>query len=487
MSRVTEQLSPKDVFYYFEEVSQIPRGSGNEKELSDYMVAFAKERQFEVIQDAYMNIVIKKPGTKGYENSPAVILQGHLDMVCEQNEGTNHDFEKDPIELMVDGEWLTANGTTLGADNGIALAFALAVLNATDIEHPPLEVVFTVDEEVGLTGALQMDKSVLNAQYFINLDSEEEGELTVGCAGGLKAGFYLPITYTTNTFDKPVVKQIDIKGLKGGHSGVDISSHRANADRLLGRVLSHLKSEFSLRLIHVNGGTKDNVIPRESEATIVIEDEHITLFNDLFQEVVAQVKHELKTSDPGVTITEKTLSYEEDAKIFSRLTTENVIFTLINVPNGIQTMSADLEDMVESSLSLGKLAVENKEVVFLFAVRSNVRSLKYHITNQLEWFAKQIGAKFVQTADYPEWEFKPESNLLTQAAAIFERMYNKKPLIKAIHAGLEGGAFLEKLPHLDAISIGPDMQEVHSPDERLHIESTARTYDYLKEILKSLK
>lgn len=487
MSRRLENLEPEKVFYYFEEVSNIPRRSGNEKELSDYMVAFAKERNFEVIQDEYLNVIIKKPGTLGYENSPAAILQGHLDMVCEQNTGTGHDFEKDPIDLLIDGEWITAKGTTLGADNGIALAYALAVLDSDDLEHPPLEIVFTTDEEVGLTGALKMDKSVLDAQYFINLDSEEEGELTVGCAGGLKASINFPIKYSTNSFVEPVVKDIDISGLKGGHSGVDIQNNRANADRVMGRVLSHLRAEFPLRLVDISGGTKDNVIPREAKATLVIEDEHIERFNDLFNKVVNQIKHELKTGDPNVTITEKTLSYTEDMMVMSKATTDTLIFTLINVPNGIQTMSADLEGMVESSLNIGKCAVENGEIVMLFAVRSNVRSLKYHVTSQLEWFAKQIGAKFLQTADYPEWEFKPGSNLLRQAAGIYEEMYGKAPIVKAIHAGLEPGAFLEKLPHLDAISFGPDMEEVHSPNERLHIRSTARTWEFLKVLLAALK
>ena len=487
MSRRLENLEPARVFYYFEEVSNIPRRSGNEQELSDYMVAFAKERGFEVIQDAYLNVIIKKPGTPGYEDAPAAIIQGHLDMVCEQNTGRGHDFEKDPIDLMIDGEWLTANGTTLGADNGIALAYALAVLEADDLEHPPLEIVFTTDEEVGLTGALQMDKSVLKAQYFINLDSEEEGELTVGCAGGLKASINLPIKYSTNSFVNPVVKDIQISGLKGGHSGVDVGNNRANADRVMGRVLSHLREEFPLRLIDISGGTKDNVIPREAKATMVIEDEHIERFNDLFNDVVSQVSHELKTGDPDVKITEKTLTYTEDIKVMSKATTDTLIFTLINVPNGIQTMSADLEGMVESSLNMGKCAVENGEIVMLFAVRSNVRSLKYHVTNQLQWFAKQIGAKFLQTADYPEWEFKPDSNLLRQAAGIFEEMFGEEPLVKAIHAGLEPGAFLEKLPHLDAISFGPDMEEVHSPNERLHIKSTERTWEFLKVLLASLK
>lgn len=487
MSGKLKNLKPEKVFYYFEEISNIPRRSGNEKELSDYMVKFAKDRGLKVYQDDSWNVIIWKDATAGYEGAPGAILQGHLDMVCEQNAGTGHDFEKDPIDLIIDGEWLTANGTTLGADNGIALAYALAVLDSDDCEHPALEVVFTTDEEVGLTGAQSLDKSLLKSKYFINLDSEEDGELTVGCAGGLKAGFRLPIIRTSNVYDVPAVKRIELKNLKGGHSGVDINKQRQNADRVMGRILSHLRSEFSFRLIDINGGTKDNVIPREASATIVLEDGQIGLFNDMFREVTEMIKAENRTSEPNLTVTEETLSYSEDVKIFSKLTTDNVIFTLINVPNGIQTMSADLEGMVESSLNLGKCGIEGDEVEFLFAVRSSVRSLKYHITNQLEWFAGQIGAKFIQNADYPEWPFKPESNLLKVAADIYEEMFGKKSVVKAIHAGLEPGAFLEKLPHLDAISFGPDMEDVHSPDERLHIASAERNYRYLLAILKALK
>lgn len=482
-----DQLEPKAVFHFFEAINQIPRESGHEKELSDYMVAFANERQLKVYQDDMHNVVIWKPGTKGYENSPVTILQGHLDMVCEQNEGTDHDFQKDPIDMFVDGEWLTANGTTLGADNGIALAFSLALLDANQYEHPPLEVIFTTDEEVGLTGAQSLDKSILTGQYFINLDSEEEGELTVGCAGGLKAGIYIPIAYTTHIFDKPVVKRLDIKNLKGGHSGVDIAKNRENADRLLGRILGHLRDEISLRLVDIRGGSKDNVIPREAYATVIIEEAQIAAFNDRLKDVVTKIKNETKTSDPNITVTEKTSSYDDALEIMSKQTTDDVIFTLINAPNGIQTMSSDLEDIVESSLNVGKCAKEGNEVVFLFAVRSSVNSLKYHITNQLEWFARRIGAKFVETANYPEWPFKPDSNLLRQAASIYENMFNEKALVKAIHAGLEPGAFLEKMPHLDAISFGPDMEEVHSPNERLHIESTKRTWEFLVEVLKALK
>lgn len=487
MSRKLEALQPSRVFYHFEEISKIPRRSGNERAISDYMVEFAKSLNLEVIQDAYMNVIINKPGTPGYENSDAVIIQGHLDMVCEKNTDTVHDFEKDPLDLLIEGEWLTANGTTLGADNGIALAYAMALLEAKDLAHPPLEVVFTTDEEVGLIGALKLDKSLLKGKYFINLDSEEEGELTVGCAGGLKATLKLPVVPTTHDFVDPIVKRIDIRNLKGGHSGVDIDSHRANADRLLGRVLSHLRDEFSLRLMDIRGGSKDNVIPREAYATIIIEDEHLTHFNRLFKEVVDDIKHENRTGDPNITITEQTLSFNEGDLVFSKDTTDTIIFTLINVPNGIQTMSADLEGMVESSLNIGKCAFEGNEIIFLFAVRSNVRSLKYHITNQLEWFAKMIGATFLQTADYPEWEFKPDSNAMRKAAALYKEMFGKEAIVKAIHAGLEPGPFLEKLPHLDAISFGPDMEEVHSPNERLHIGSTERTWRLLIKLLEALK
>lgn len=482
-----DQLQPAKVFHYFEEISQIPRRSGNEKALSDHMVVFAKDRGFEVTQDDALNVLIRKPGTPGYENAKAVVLQGHLDMVCEQNAGRGFDFEKDPIDLVIEGEWLTANGTTLGADNGIALAYAMAVLDSEDLAHPPLEVVFTTDEEVGLTGAIKMDKSQLTSAYFINLDSEEEGELTVGCAGGLKAAFHLPVVRTTYRFDNPVGLHIEIKNLKGGHSGVDINDHRANADIILGRVLSTLRDEFSLRVLNVAGGSKDNVIPREALASIVIEADYHDKFKEVFESVVAQVKQENATGDPNMTITAKELVDFDPKAAMSKKTTETLLFTLLNVPNGIQTMSADLEDMVESSLNLGKLAVEDEKIVFLFAVRSNVRSLKYAITRQLKWFADFIGATFIQNADYPEWEFKPQSYLLEKAGEVYEELFGKRPLVKAIHAGLEPGVFLEKLPNIEAISFGPDMEEVHSPNERLHIESTSRTWDYLVALLASLK
>ncbi|MDF1618272.1 aminoacyl-histidine dipeptidase [Petrocella sp. FN5] len=486
MTNKLEGLKPKKVFQFFEAISQIPRRSGHEKKLSDYMVAFAKERNLEVIQDEYLNVIIKKPGTVGYENAPITIIQGHLDMVCEKNEGTHHDFEKDPIDLVVEGVWLTAKGTTLGADNGIAIAYAMALLDAEDIMHPPLEVVMTTDEEVGLTGALKMDKSLLKGSYFINLDSEEEGELTVGCAGGLKATLRLPIVYTVKVFEEAMVQTIELKNLKGGHSGVDIDKNRANADHLMGRILSHLRKGCSFRIVDFSGGSKDNVIPREAKATIVYERSEHSSFETLYAAVTAQIKKENRTVEPMLTIEVTTLPYKKGL-VFSRKTTDQLIYTLINVPKGIQTMSADLEGMVESSLNLGKCAVEGDEVVMLFAIRSNIRSLKYHMTTQLEWFAKQIGGTLTPTADYPEWEFKPDSRLLDKAALVYEAMFHKKPLVKAIHAGLEPGAFLEKLPHLDAISFGPDMEEVHSPNERLHIESTMRTWEFLKALLKALK
>ncbi|VDN46024.1 Aminoacyl-histidine dipeptidase [Petrocella atlantisensis] len=487
MTNKLEGLEPKKVFHYFEAISQIPRRSGHEKQLSDYMVGFAKERGLEVHQDEYLNVIIKKPGTAGYEDAPITIIQGHLDMVCEQNEGTDHDFEKDPIDLVIEGAWLTANGTTLGADNGIAIAYAMALLDAEDIPHPPLEVVMTTDEEVGLTGALKMDKSLLKGSYFINLDSEEEGELTVGCAGGLKATLRLPISHTVKVFDEAKVQVIEIKNLKGGHSGVDIDKNRANADHLMGRILSHLRKGCSFRIVDFVGGSKDNVIPREAKAIIVYESVDHSSFENLYEEVKAQIKKENRTVEPALTIDIKSMEYNKSLKVFSRKTTDQLIYTLINIPKGIQTMSADLEGMVESSLNLGKCAVEGDTVVMLFAIRSNIRSLKYHMTTQLEWFAKQIGATLTPTADYPEWEFKPDSRLLDKAALVYEDMFNKKPLVKAIHAGLEPGAFLEKLPHLDAISFGPDMEEVHSPNERLHIESTMRTWEFLKALLKALK
>lgn len=487
MENTIKVPKPTTVFTYFKEINQIPRCSGNERAISDYMVLFANKYNLEVVQDEWLNIIIKKNGTKGYENAPITILQGHLDMVCEKNKGSQHDFNTDPIDFIIDGEWLKANNTTLGADNGIAIAYIMSILASTDIPHPPIEAVFTTDEEVGLTGAIKMDKNGLNAKYFINLDSEEEGEITVGCAGGLKSSIVLPVTYVDSISNKISYQGIDIKNLIGGHSGAEIDKNRSNADQLMGRILNYIYEYCTFNLVDINGGTKDNVIPRECFSIIAIDEKDISDFRSKLGSITKEIKNETKTSDPDITISNKEIFDIDENKIISQGTTEKLLFLLLTVPNGIQTMSNDLEGMVESSLNIGKCVKEDDEIVMLFAVRSNIESLKYHISNRLKAFAKIIQAKYIETADYPEWAFNPESDLITKATDVYKEITGKEPIVKSIHAGLEGGVFLKDLPDMEALSFGPDMEGVHSPDERLNIESTRRTWKYLLALLKAIK
>lgn len=482
MSKVLEGIEPGIVFNYFEAISNIPRGSGNEKEVSDYLVTFAKERNLEVIQDDALNVIIKKAASKGYENSPKVILQGHVDMVCEKNFDTEHDFLKDPIRLVVDGDFISAEGTTLGADNGLAVAYCLAILDS-DLEHPAIEALFTVDEEVGMNGAIALDASNLEGRRLINLDSEEEGEFLVSCAGGLKAFIDVPVMWEEV---EGIPLKIMVKGLKGGHSGGDIHKNRGNSNRILGRILHHLNDSLKIHLVNIVGGSKDNAIPREAYANVIISEAEVDRLEEMVNEIAGVIKNEYKTSDDGLTV----IVTKEDVigkKALSKDTLDNLIFLLINLPNGIQTMSADIEGLVESSLNLGVIGTNDETVKLTFAIRSSIGSLKVLMHHQLESFAKKCGSNFTVTGEYPEWEYRKESKLRDIFAKTYEEMYDKKPMIKAIHAGLECGVFDEKMEGLDMISIGPNMFDVHTPDERLSISSTMRTWEFLLNTLKKLK
>lgn len=485
MESIMNSLLKDKVFYYFSEISKIPRESGNEKEISNYLKNFALDKGLYVRQDEYLNIIIKKPATLGYETAPTVILQGHMDMVCEKNEGTVHDFTKDPIKLLIDGDFLYADGTTLGADNGIAVAYALALLDSNDIPHPNLEIVITTDEEVGLTGALSMDVEDLQGEYFINLDTEEEGEIVVSCAGGLRALLELPIEYKDFNRSDFFSYQLSIKGLKGGHSGMEIDKNRGNAIKILGIVLSNLYKDVDFNISHIFGGMKDNVIPRESFVTLYIPKEKIDLFKENLSYISEVIKQEFSTTEPELMFVLEMIENPVSEKVFSNESLENIIFLLMTLPNGVQTMSAEIEGLVESSINLGRLYLEEDDLCFEFASRSSVRSKKYRMVEILNLFAKKVNGKCIESKDYPEWPLKKDSKLLNICINTYEKMYNKKPIVKGIHAGLESGVFLEKLPHIDAVSIGPNAYDVHSPDERISISSVKRTWDYLLEILKS--
>ncbi|SHH24400.1 aminoacyl-histidine dipeptidase [Tepidibacter thalassicus] len=485
MSNILTNLEPKTVFKYFEEISQIPRGSGNEKAISDYLVNFAKNHNLEVIQDKALNIIIKKPGTKGYENAPTVILQGHMDMVCEKNKETVHNFEKDPIKLRIVDDFIYATDTTLGADNGIAMAYALAILESNNIPHPPLEVLITTEEETGMGGAMALDSSNLTGKYLINLDSEEEGYLLVSCAGGVRTRQILNINWEDAKKDLSSYI-ISIKGLKGGHSGMDIIKQRGNSNKLMGRILDDLSNSFEYYIADINGGAKMNAIPRECEAVILTNSKNSSKLKEKIKEFNNIFKNELKTSDPDiiVTIEETENTYK---KVFSKETMNKVITSLLLIPNGIKSMSMDIENLVESSTNLGVVTTHKNEVTFESAVRSSVKSLKYSILKEMNAIANILDCKLIADSDYPEWEYKKDSKLREICQKVYKEKYGKEPKIIAIHAGLECGLLLEKMPNVDAISLGPDMFDVHTPNEHLSISSTQRTWEYLLDILKAIK
>ncbi len=481
---ILQNLEPKSVFKYFEEISQIPRGSGNEKSISDYLVSVAKKLNLEVIQDKALNVIIKKPGTEGYENSETVILQGHMDMVCEKNKGTDHDFQKDPLKLRVVDDMVYATNTTLGADNGIAVAYALAILESTDIPHPPIEVLITTDEETGMSGAMAISKEHINGKILLNLDNEEEGHLLVSCAGGIRSKHTLNVTLE-DAGDYNNFLHIAVRGLKGGHSGMEINKERGNSNKIMGRILKSLLS-LDYKLVSVNGGSKNNAIPREADAIIALKSEDVAKAKELINNWNPILLNELKTQDPGVNISilENTENVE---KVFTKESTEKTVNLLYLIPNGINSNSVEIKNLVESSTNLGVVTTEGNKVEFDSAIRSSVASLKDEIVLRSKTIAELIGADFETTAGYPEWQYDNKSKVRGICQDVYKRMYGKDAKIVAIHAGVECGLFNEKLGKLDMISFGPDLYDVHTPQEHMSITSVKNVWDYLLEVLKTLK
>ena len=479
-----QNLEPKKVFKYFEEISQIPRGSGNEKAISDYLVSVTKKLKLEVYQDEALNVIIKKPGTKGYENSKTVILQGHMDMVCEKNKGTDHDFEKDPLKLRVIDDMVYATDTTLGADNGIAVAYSLAILDSTDIPHPPLEVLITTDEETGMSGAMAVSKEHITGEILLNLDNEEEGHLLVSCAGGIRSKHLLKVNLE-EVGDYNNFLHISIRGLKGGHSGMEINKERGNSNKIMGRILKSLLP-LDYKLASLNGGSKNNAIPREADAIIALKSEEVEKAKEIINSWNHILVNELKTQDPGVNVSilENT---EKVEKVFNRVDTERAVNLLYLIPNGINTKSTEIEGLVESSTNLGVLTTVDNKVIFDSAIRSSVPSLKEEIVLRSKTIGELLGAEFETTAGYPEWQYDSESKVRGICQDVYKRMYGKDAKIVAIHAGVECGLFNEKLGKLDMISFGPDLFDVHTPQEHMSISSVKNVWDYLLEVLKELK
>ncbi|MDK2799122.1 MAG: dipeptidase [Clostridiales bacterium] len=485
MSNVLSQLEPKLVFKYFEEITRIPRCSGKEKAISDYLVEFAKKHNLEFIQDEVYNVIIRKAPTPGYEQAPTVIIQGHMDMVCEKNKDTVHNFETDPLKLQIKDDMLYATDTTLGADNGIAIAYALAILSSKDIPHPSIEVLMTVEEETGLKGAAALDAKNLKGKLLINLDSEEEGKLLVSCAGGVRTRHILPVIWEIP--NKGLIPYlIRIKGLKGGHSGMDIHKGRGNANKLMGRLLNDLSFSFNYFIKEINGGSKMNAIPREADAIILIDPANSSKLQSKIDEWHTIFKNELRVSDPGITIQLEKIQ-DDVAKVFSKETKDKAIASLVLIPNGVQSMSMDIKGLVESSTNLGVVTTTEKTISFESAIRSSVKSLKYNILHQSKKIASVIGAEFIADSDYPEWQYQPDSKLREICERVYKEKFGVNPKIIAIHAGVECGLLKEKKENLDMISFGPDMYDVHTPKEHLSISSTQRTWEYLLAVLKEIK
>ena len=480
---VLENCEPKRVFHYFEEICKIPHGSGNTRQISDYLVQFAKDHDLKYIQDEMNNVVIYKPGTAGYENAPTVIVQGHMDMVCEKRPDVDHDFTKDGLNLSVEGDYVSANGTTLGGDDGIAVAYGLALLESDTIAHPPLEVFITVDEEIGLLGAVGFDCSVLKGRRFINLDSEAEGSLWISCAGGLSGISHIPVTRLEAKGEKLTVK---ISGLMGGHSGAEIDKNRANANSLLGKFLHGLDAKAGYELISVQGGQKDNAITRESIAELLTVKENVEAVKEYAASMQTAWREEYTGIDEGITVT-VTEEGEQDAKVLHPTSKEKVVFFLVNVPYGVQKMSGTIKGLVETSTNIGILKTSENEVLGSSSIRSSVETARDALSDKIEYLTEFLGGEYERQGVYPAWEYRKDSPLRDKMVEVYEEMYGQKPNVVAIHAGLECGLFYKKMEGLDCVSLGPDMKDIHTSEEVLSISSTERVWKYLVRVLGALK
>ena len=473
---VLQHLEPRSVFRFFEQMCAIPHGSRNTGAVSDWCAAFARERSLEYRQDGSGNIVIVKEASPGYEAAPTVILQGHLDMVCEKEAGCPKDLDREGLDLQVDGDFVRAGGTTLGGDDGIAVAMAMAILDADDIPHPRLETVFTVDEEIGMLGAAALDVSDLRGRQLLNLDSEAEGVFTVSCAGGNVSTCRLPVTRAP--FDGKALT-VTVSGLQGGHSGTEIHKGRANANMLLGRVLQSMAAACDLRIVSAEGGLKDNAIPIHASALVLVSDPGAA--RTAAGEMAALLAAEYRVTDPGVTVE------VEDAgggTAMDAASTGRALCMLTCLPNGVQVMSADIPGLVQTSLNLGILTTEGSEMRASFCVRSSVDSQKEMLKARLKCLMAQLGGSVEFFGEYSGWEYLADSPLRDRMVEVYTEQYGRAPRIEAIHAGVECGIFSGKLPGLDCVSFGPDLLEIHTPRERMSISSVQRVWAFLLEVLR---
>ena len=474
-----KDIEPQDVFHWFYELNQIPRCSGNEKRISDFLVSFAKERNLEVYQDEIYNVIIKKQASEGYETSAPVIIQGHMDMVCISGEGSNHDFTKDPIEMIVEGDIMRANNTTLGGDDGIAVAYGLSILDSKTLKHPPIELLITTNEETGMDGALSLTNKHLSGKILLNIDSEEEGIFLVSCAGGANK-------ITTFKIEKEEKKEkgleIIVSGLKGGHSGMEIIKQRANAIKLLGRILGQCNEEFNIRLSGIAGGTKHNAIPGDARAVISTNDtKGVTGY---IENLAKDLKEEYRVEDSGLSVEVKEAQVEE---VYAKGLSDDIIDYILMVPDGVQYMSKDIQGLVQTSLNNAIIEEADGHVQITASVRSASSSSLREILDILTVIARRTNAVTDERNSYPAWQYDKDSKIREKAVKVYEEMFGKEPQVTAIHAGLECGVLKEILPETDMISFGPNLYDVHTEKEHLSISSVQRVWAFLIKLIEELK
>lgn len=476
-------LKPELLWNHFEEICKIPHPSRKEEKIAQYIVSFAKKNNLESTRDEFGNVVIRKPATPGKENLIPVVMQGHLDMVAEKNSDVSHDFDKDPIQCYVDGDWVKAKGTTLGGDNGIGVAAALAIMESKDLEHGPIEALFTLDEETGLFGAQALKPGFLSGKILLNLDSEEDGALYIGCAGGQNTF----VKFRFNQKDVPAkttALEIKVVGLKGGHSGLDINTGRGNAIKLMTRLLHELNYTFGIRLVSINGGSKHNAIPRETFSVIRVAKKFAAETLAFIERYNKIVQAESATVEPTLTVTAS--ETKSKSKVMDKTTTKNLIDSLYAVPNGVIKMSADIPGLVETSTNLAVVVTKGKAVEVTLSQRSSVESEKHDIANSIAAFFKLAKAEVIQGDGYPGWKPDINSPVLVTMKNVYHQMYGNEPAVKAIHAGLECGIIKERYPDMDMISFGPTLMDVHSPDEKILISTVDKFWNLLAAVLKNI-
>ncbi len=483
MANALNGLKPKAVWEFFEQICQYPRPSKKEEKIANFLINWAKERNFEVQKDSFGNFVIRKPATIGFEDRKPVAIQGHIDMVCEKNSDTIHDFENDPIQPYIDGDWVKAKGTTLGADNGIGIAMGMAVLDSSDIDHPPIELLCTLDEETGLTGANSLSRDLLKAEILINLDSEEEGAFTIGCAGGMNTSG--TFAYQEDTIPEgSIAYNLAIKGLQGGHSGIEIHDGRANAIKLLNRLLYYLSSKIDIRLSFFKAGNAHNAIPREAFSIISLPASQDNEFKKLVEEYHKLIKAEYLSKEPG--INQFCESVELPTRALTKDLQNKILKSFYAMPHGVYRMSPDIKGLVQTSTNFAIVDTRDNEIFILTSQRSSMESEKQDIATKVRISLELGGAEVKHGEGYPAWPPNVNSPILNTAIEVFKGMYNKEPKVEAIHAGLECGLIGEKYPGMDMLSFGPNLKDVHSPDEKIQISSTERVFDLLINILKNI-